>query len=211
MVSKTAPDAANRAVARNPNWKTQESIDAALDQTKGKVKTAARFLGVSEAALRHRITELKLGAGVNNGNGHADAIAVGTFRSPLYDITILKPENWQEKRPCWYCGMMFAPLRKNNWDQHFCEDEHRQIFNKWGYLPFEKLMIAVQTEIRRQIQGLILESLGEATISKVQPALVKMIRDGETGMREYVRKTVASMLENPERVRKELAGAESST
>lgn len=203
MGTQNNTDALAGSGKRNPGWNTQESVSAALEQTKGKVKTAARLLGVSEASLRHRITELKLSA-----NGHVAAV-VDHFRSPLYGLDILRPEKWEEKRPCWYCGAVFSPQRPNNWDQHFCKDEHKTLFNKYGYLPFDKLLAAVKMEIQLEVKAIILESLVERAISKMHPRLMGVIRASETKHREYVRKTVASMLDNPERVQKKLTGAQS--
>jgi hypothetical protein len=194
---------------RKSDWGSKESVDAVLEQTKGKVKTAARILLVSEASLRHRIKELKLiaQAGTNgtspNSEGHADAIT-GFYRSPLYDLSTLTPDRWEQQRPCWYCGVLFAPQKRNCWEQHFCSEEHRLSFNKYGYLPFEKILLALQREIKKEVDALAFESLATRASSEVKDRMKAALEIEMTKLRRYVRHTVVRMMDDPEEVRREL-------
>ena len=198
MATPQTENAANQSVGRKNGWSTRESIEAALVKVGGNKTKAADLLGVSRASLRHRIAEL----------GAQETVTAVT-ESPFYGLDILTPENWDKPRPCWHCGASIIPAKPNYWEQHFCNEDHRKAFHRYGHLSFDAFMTSLKLEMRREIKSLVLESLAESAVSKVQPTLVKMIRSSETDLREYVRKTVASMLENPERVRKELTGAQS--
>lgn len=146
--------------ARNSNWGTAESVSGALEAAKGNKTEAAKLLGVSRIALRNKITELAAKTTISNGSGHIDVVSE-VFRRPLYDLAILRPDNWTEKRLCFYCSLPFLPKRPNDWFQHFCCKEHKIAFHQYGYLPFDKMMVAVREEITRIVKSLLKEKQGE--------------------------------------------------
>jgi hypothetical protein len=163
MGSKNTTERVVAPQERNPNWSTRESVYGAIEQAEGSKTEAAKILGVSRISLRHRIRELELEASSTGVAAvtHEETIT-GPLRSPLYDLSILKPETWQEKRPCWYCGMVFVPKRPHDWKQHYCCNEHKTAFHQNGYLPFDRLMVCLREEIRKQIKELLSESRAAA-------------------------------------------------
>lgn len=70
----------------------------------------------------------------------------------MYDLSALTPETWDQPRLCWYCEMLFTPERRQDFQQHFCSTPHRQAFNKYGKLPYERMMLSVRQEITRQVE-----------------------------------------------------------
>jgi hypothetical protein len=82
-------------------------------------------------------------------NQHTSPTSTAVFREKMYDISMLTPENWQEPRPCWYCGCWTVPENLRAWKKHFCCDEHRKAFNKYGYLEFDRIMLNVREEMQK--------------------------------------------------------------
>ena len=79
----------------------------------------------------------------NRKNQNSSPVAAQPLQSHRYDLSSLKPETWNEARNCWYCGLPFRPTVKSAWESHFCCTAHRQAHNKYGSMPFEKIMLAI--------------------------------------------------------------------
>jgi len=84
-------------------------------------------------------------------NQHTNPLTGKIFKQPRFALTDLKPDNWSDPRPCWYCGVQVIPNHRRHWQKHFCCEDHRKAFNKYGYMPFEKLMLALREEIRKEV------------------------------------------------------------
>ena len=140
----------------------------------------------------------------NRKNQYSSPVAAQPLRHHMYDLSILKPETWDQNRPCWHCGLPFHPTVKSAWQSHFCCTAHRQAFNKYGSMPFEKIMLALREEITRQIKAERREDL-EAMVEKIVEARVQSRKQqAET----YIRQTVARFLKDPGKAVRELDAVE---
>jgi hypothetical protein len=140
----------------------------------------------------------------NRKNQNTSAVAAQTLQSHRYDLSSLKPETWNEQRNCWYCGLPFRPKVKSAWEMHFCCTPHRQAFNKYGSMPFEKIMLALREEISRQIKAERREEL-EAMIEKI---VESRIQARKREMESYIRQTVARFIKDPAKALRELDAIE---
>ena len=59
---------------------------------------------------------------------------------------------WDAKRPCEYCGEMFAPKRPQDKDQHFCSSNHRKDFFRYGAKL--RIVAALRKDFQRDIAAL---------------------------------------------------------
>ena len=87
-------------------------------------------------------------------NQHTNPVFQKPIKNQIWDSSFLKPENWDEQRPCWYCGVQFKPKNRSGWTAHFCQEDHRKAFNKYGFMPYEKLLLALTNRIDHKIEEL---------------------------------------------------------
>jgi len=140
----------------------------------------------------------------NRKNQNSSPVAAQPLQSHRYDLSSLKPETWNEARNCWYCGLPFRPTVKSAWESHFCCTAHRQAHNKYGSMPFEKIMLALRQEITRQIKAERREDL-EAMVEKIVEVRVQARK---SQMETYIRQTVARFVKDPAKALRELDAVE---
>jgi hypothetical protein len=140
----------------------------------------------------------------NRRNQHSSPVAAQPLRHHMYDLSILKPDTWEQNRPCWFCGLMFHPAAKSAWQSHFCCTPHRQAFNKYGSLPFEKLMLALREEITKQIRALLREDL----VALIEPIVEARVQARKQQVATYIRQTVARFIKDPAKALRELDAIE---
>jgi hypothetical protein len=68
-------------------------------------------------------------------------------------------------RRCKYCRANFIPQRSQDKDAKFCCPNHRKAFWRYGGLPFDKLMVRIEREIKRIVR----EELQKALTARDQP------------------------------------------
>ena len=145
----------------------------------------------------------------NRRNQHSSPVAAQPLRTHMYDLSCLKQEEWSKSRPCWYCGLPFEPKVKSAWKSHFCCDAHRQAFNKYGSMPFEKVMLALREEISKQIKAERREEM-EVEIERI---VERRMQARKQELTAFIRQTVARFVRDPDQALRELdaieAGAKS--
>jgi hypothetical protein len=78
------------------------------------------------------------------------------FREPK------KPAKPLPARRCKYCRANFIPLRAQDKDAKFCCPNHRKAFWRYGGLPFDKLMVRVEKEMKALVREMVIpEALKE--------------------------------------------------
>ena len=70
-------------------------------------------------------------------------------------------------RRCKYCRATFIPNRAQDKDAKFCCPNHRKAFWRYGGLPFDKLMVRVERDIRRIVREEIRKILDEQKVIAV--------------------------------------------
>ena len=70
-----------------------------------------------------------------------------------------KPRKVMLARRCKYCRASFVPERPQDKDAKFCCPNHRKAFWRYGGLPFDKLMVRVEKEIKRIVREEIQRAL----------------------------------------------------
>ena len=145
----------------------------------------------------------------NRRNQHSNPVSAQPLQAHRYDLSSLKPEKWSKSRPCWYCGLPFEPKVKSAWKSHFCCDAHRQAFNKYGSMPFEKVMLALREEISKQIKAERREEM-EVEIERI---VERRMQARKQELTAFIRQTVARFVRDPDKALRELdaieAGAKS--
>ncbi len=136
----------------------------------------------------------------NRRNQHSSPVAAQPLRCHMYDLSILKQDTWDQKRPCWYCGLLFVPKIKSAWKSHFCCDPHRQAYNKYGSLPFDKIMLALREEIRKQIK----EQTHAEVLAKAEPIIERRVKEEEMKMYGRLKKVLAAMVLDPKKAIQEM-------
>lgn len=133
---------------------------------------------------------------VREKDGKFTGTVIAPFKAPLYDLSALSKETWNTPRPCWYCSVAFVPSGPRHWRQHFCSDQHRAAFSKYGYLPYDKLILALRDEVTRQVEqkfsAIALEEIGKLCDSNFR----KRIRTGEIFLRRYIRDEITRRVPN---------------
>ncbi len=140
----------------------------------------------------------------NRKNQHLSPVSAQPLLNHRYDLSCLKPETWSEQRNCWYCGLPFRPAVKSAWQSHFCCTPHRQAFNKYGSMPFEKIMLALREEIRKQI----LAERREDLLALIEPIVEARTQARKQQMETYIRQTVARFIKDPGKAMRELDAIE---
>ncbi len=143
----------------------------------------------------------------NRRNQHSSPVASQPLRHHMYDLSILKPDTWDQQRPCWYCGLPFQPKVKSAWQSHFCCTPHRQAFNKYGSLPFEKIMLALRAEITKQVEARTLADWTE----RLERIVEARVQARKSQMEIYIRQTVARFIKDPAKALRELDAVESGS
>ncbi len=143
----------------------------------------------------------------NRKNQNSSPVAAQPLQSHRYDLSSLKPETWDEARNCWYCGLPFRPTVKSAWQSHFCCTAHRQAFNKYGSMPFEKIMLALRAEITKQVEARTLADWTE----RLERIVESRIQARKREMESYIRQTVARFIKDPAKALRELDAVESGS
>ena len=140
----------------------------------------------------------------NRKNQNSSLVAAQPLQTHRYDLSCLKPETWNEQRNCWYCGLPFRPTVKSAWQSHFCCTAHRQAFNKYGSMPFEKVMLALRSEITKQVEARTLADWTE----RLERIVESRIQARKREMESYIRQTVARFIKDPAKALRELDAIE---
>lgn len=62
---------------------------------------------------------------------------------------------WTKARKCKYCKAIFTPERPQDWNQKFCQDDHRKKFWMYGGLPYDKMRESLMLTIRAQVNDML--------------------------------------------------------
>lgn len=143
----------------------------------------------------------------NRKNQNTSPVAAQALQSHRYNLSSLKPETWNEARNCWYCGLPFRPTVKSAWQSHFCSTPHRQAFNKYGSMPFEKIMLALRAEITKQVEARTLADWTE----RLERIVEARVQARKSQLEIYIRQTVARYVRDPAKALRELDAIESGS
>lgn len=154
----------------------------------------------SDSSLRVYVRKTK----ANRRNQNSSPVAAKPLKVQLYDLSTLNSEEWEKSRLCWYCELPFSPRIKSAWKSHFCCTEHRMAYNKYGKLPFEKIMLALRQEITKQIEARTLADWNERAERIVESRIQARKRELES----YIRQTVARFIKDPAKALRELDAVE---
>ena len=93
---------------------------------------------------------------------------------------------------------------KSAWKSHFCCPQHRMAHNKYGKLPFEKIMLALRSEITKQVEA---RTLADWT-DRLERIVESRIQARKREMESYIRQTVARFVKDPAKALRELDAVE---
>lgn len=140
----------------------------------------------------------------NRKNQNTSPVTAQPLQSHRYDLSSLKPETWNEQRNCWYCGLPFRPTVKSAWQSHFCCTAHRQAHNKYGSMPFDKIMLALRAEITKQVEARTLTDWND----RLERIVESRIQARKRELESYIRQTVARFIKDPAKALRELDAVE---